>query len=208
MINNIIKIGYQGIEGSNSEQTSKTFSQKLFSGKKVEFVPLVTSQNVVNKLIAKEIDYGVMAFENNIGGIVEETRLALENLNYKIIQKLKLDIHHCLFVKNKSIDTTKVTKIISHEQALKQCSNFIAKNFPTIQTQKAEDTAICAEMLKNGILPDSTAIICRKNAGENRGLRLLAENIENQKSITEFYLIQKQKYVINRLSTMLEKRAN
>ena len=44
--------------------------------------------------------------------------------------------------------------------------------------------------LKNGILPDSTTIICRKNAGENRGLRLLAENIENQKSITEFYLIK------------------
>lgn len=190
MINNIIKIGHQGIEGSNSEQASKTFSQKLFSGKKAEFIPLVTSQNVVNKLIAKEIDYGVMAFENNIGGIVEETRLALENLNYKIIQKLKLDIHHCLFVKNKSIDTTKVTKIISHEQALKQCSNFIAKNFPCTEIQKAQDTAICAERLQKGLLEDKTAIICRKNAGENRGLHLLAENIENSKSITTFCIIK------------------
>ena len=67
-----MRIGYQGIEGSNSEYAAKVFAEKIGMSQ-VEFVPLISSLNVLGGLKRKEIEYGVFATKNSIGGLVAET---------------------------------------------------------------------------------------------------------------------------------------
>ena len=55
----MMKIGYQGIEGSNSEASARSMAARL-GWTDVEYVPLVHSQGVVSALKAGAVDCGVM----------------------------------------------------------------------------------------------------------------------------------------------------
>lgn len=185
-----IKIGYQGIAGSNSEAASAGFA--VTQGmKNVEYVPLVSSKNVVTSLMAGEIDYGVMASRNHIAGYVHETEEALTGISYHLAAALCLPIHHCLFVKDPSV--THPAVIASHPQALAQCQNTLAQDFADAEQMEIEDTAIGAQYLAEGTLPSNVGILCRRNAGEAFGLYLLRENLEDDPTnATDFIIIEKE----------------
>lgn len=172
-----MRIGYQGIEGSNSENATKILSKELKLNN-VNLVPLITSANVVNELKLKNIDYGVMAIENTIGGLVEETRNALLDVDISVLEEVSIQIHHCIF-KKYEISMDSIRNVASHVQALIQCNKNIEKLFPNCNIIETEDTSIAAKYLKEGILPDNTAVICSKNAGEISKLELISENIED-----------------------------
>ena len=55
-----MKIGYQGMKGSNSEEAAKLMASKLGINV-VEYVPLITSKAVIGELKRNRIDYGVVA---------------------------------------------------------------------------------------------------------------------------------------------------
>ena len=81
--------------------------------------------------------------------------------------------------------------MVSHEQALKQTKATIQKLLPDVKTEAIEDTAIGAYRLANGELEDNVAVICRKNAGEDNGLYLVKENInDSEDNVTEFYMYE------------------
>ncbi len=185
-----IKIGYQGIADSNSEAASIGFAvtQGMTD---VEYVPLVSSKGVVDALKAGEIDYGVMASRNHIAGFVRETEEALTGLTYHLAAALCLPIHHCLFVKDPSVTQPRV--IASHPQALAQCKETLAREFPAAAQEEIEDTAIGARYLADGTLPADTGVLCRKNAGEAFGLHLLREDLEDDPTnATDFIIIEKE----------------
>ena len=185
-----IRIGYQGIEGSNSEAASAGFAvtQEM---KNVEYVPLVSSQRVVDMLVAGDIDYGVMASRNHIAGYVQETEAALTGVSYHLTAALTLPIHHCLFVKDPTV--TNPTIIASHPQALAQCKETLAQEFADAELMEIEDTAIGARYLSDGTLPSNVGVLCRRNAGEAFGLYLLQENLEDDPTnATDFIIIEKE----------------
>ena len=185
-----IRIGYQGIEGSNSEAASAGFAvtQEM---KNVEYVPLVSSQRVVDMLVAGDIDYGVMASRNHIAGYVQETEAARTGVSYHLTAALTLPIHHCLFVKDPTV--TNPTIIASHPQALAQCKETLAQEFADAELMEIEDTAIGARYLSDGTLPSNVGVLCRRNAGEAFGLYLLQENLEDDPTnATDFIIIEKE----------------
>ena len=181
-----MKIGYQGDFFSNSEEAAHLLVKKRGIQNAI-FIPLISSQNVINALKNKEIDFGVMAIQNKIAGPVLETSLALTK-EYEQIDTLALPIHHCLFKKTK---TSAINVVTSHIQALLQTKNYRKKFFPYLQEIESEDTALAAKKLSTGEISDSHAIICRKNAGLFYGLFLIKENIEDdKKNETTFGLFQ------------------
>ncbi len=183
-----MKIGYQGIVGSNSEEAAIIIASKL-NLKNCEFVPLISSENVVNSIISKEVDYGVMAIKNNQGGIVGETQDAIVGKNLKVIETIQMPIHHCIFVKDKNVKIENIHTIASHVQAIAQCEKSIIEKFHNCEKKSVEDTALAAIMLANGELTENTAIICKKTAGEKSNLYLVYENCEDrQDNETEFKL--------------------
>lgn len=180
-----MRIGYQGLEGSNSENAAKILSKELKLNN-VNLVPLITSANVVKELRLKNIDYGVMAIENTIGGLVEETQNALLDMNISVLEEVSVQIHHCIF-KKFEINRDSIKNVASHIQALTQCNKNIEKLFPKCNIIETEDTSITAKYLKDGTLSENTAVICSKSAGELFNLELIKENIEdNSNNYTTF----------------------
>ncbi len=185
---NTIKVGYMGIPFSNSEEMAKVFSKK-FDLKNVELVPLMSARNVMDELVSRRIDYGVLAVENRFAGIVEESRLAKQGVrNLMELDLMWSPIHHCVFKKNKD---DKVTCLVSHIQALLQSQNNLKRLYPGAEFVECEDTAYAAEMLSKGELPEGSAAVCRMDAGEHYGLFLDNKNVEdNPENMTKFSLVK------------------
>ena len=182
-----MRIAYQGIPGSNSEAASVIFAanQGFVSP---EYIPAIHSMGVMELLSCGAADYGVMATQNLVAGPVEETRSALASMSYRTVDAQWLPVHHCLFTRWEGIE---FKRIASHVQALGQCRVNLSMRYPGVELREVEDTAIAARYLADGRLPEDTAVLCRKNAGEAFGLHLVAENLEDDpRNMTEFILIK------------------
>lgn len=175
----MVTIGYQGVEGSNSEEAARQLAEK-HTFRNYSLMPLVSSFNVLDNVIKKRIDYGVVAVSNNKGGIVEESKIVLDHLNIPKFDEITIPITHFLFVKNEKIRLEDIQEIASHPQAFKQCKITLEKDFSHCYLKKDEDTATAARKLSLGILPDTTAVLCRKNAGNMNGLYLFKSNLEDK----------------------------
>lgn len=176
-----------GIPGSNSEQASFDFSDKM-GWTDTEHVPLVDSAGVVQALKEGKCEYGVLAVANITAGPVEETVRSLDGVDHEVVLDQWVPIHHCVFVRNAD---AVVKRISSHIQALLQTKNHLDVLYPDAERIECEDTALAAENLSKGILSDDTAVVCRRNAGEMFGLTMVHENIEDRSdNMTQFHLIR------------------
>lgn len=79
-----------------------------------------------------------------------------------------------------------IKKVISHPQALKQCSDFIKKN--NFEELTASNTAEAAYIVSKSE-DNSLASISNKNAAKIYNLEILKENIENIKGNTTRFII-------------------
>lgn len=176
-----IIVGYQGISGSNTQEAAKQILLKMGINHTVyELVPLICSKKVIASLKNKEIDYGVIAMQNNVGGVVQESFEAIKNENLHLVSTEALLIKHSAFKKRKEIRNEDIRLVISHEQALKQCKNNIARLFPNAQTEAVEDTATAAKYLSEGIYDEHTVAICKIEAGIMYNLYLEKEEIQDR----------------------------
>jgi len=190
----LINIGYQGAEGSNSEEAARQMVARLNIEQPV-LVPLVSSVNVLGQLKRGEIDYGVVAIANSVGGIVNETLNALRDEHLELVGTDVLHIQHSLFKKSSALANKTIVRIISHEQALKQCAKHLAELLPQAELVAVEDTAIGARYLAEGKYGDDTAVLCRNVAGQAHGLFLEQESMQDDpNNRTEFRIFRKPTY--------------
>ena len=175
-----VTIAYMGIPGSNSEQWDE-----------YELLPRVDSRGVVDAMDLEGAEYGVVAVANINAGPVEETRVALEGRDdLEFVLSFWVPIHHCVFIKE-GYDGP-VRHVASHIQALLQTKDNLERLFPGTDRVEVEDTAVAAEYLSEGKLPEDTAVVCRRNAGQMFHLKMIHENIEDRAdNMTEFHLLRK-----------------
>jgi len=174
----MIRIGYQGIEGSNAEQAAKDLVEKL-KLHDVEYVPLIDSGRVIKAMKTGDTDYGVCAVYNSAAGMVLETFFATNGVELLIRGETTMTIHHCLFKKSPEVPDEKLRFVASHVLALKQCEGHLKYRYPHLRNIEVEDTGKAAKDLAEGELSEEYAVLCRKNAGELFNLCLIDENIED-----------------------------
>ncbi|MDO5305320.1 MAG: prephenate dehydratase domain-containing protein, partial [bacterium] len=58
-----------------------------------------------------------------------------------------IPINHCLM--SKSADKAEIKEVISHSQALGQCSGYLCKNFPNVRITAAASTSEAAKSLQD-----------------------------------------------------------
>lgn len=177
-INKPLKIGYQGTPGSNAETATKAIVKRL-KLQNVELVPLTTSQNVCDHLVEGSIDFGVMARQNSISGMISETLKAVPSKDLHRVTFQVVPINHCLF-KLPDVPMNTLTTIASHEEALCQTKNIRARMFPQLNELQTEDTALSAKQLAEHILPETTAVLCSKQAGLQHNLDLVCEHVADK----------------------------
>lgn len=186
----MIKIGYQGILNSNSEEAAKQFASTL--NEEYLLLPLVSSFNVLDNVNNCNIDYGVVAYKNNTGGLVIETVQAIKFLNLSLVDEITLPIHHFLFVKDQDVLAKDIIAIASHPQAFTQCKENLYHKYKNVELIKDEDTATAARKLKLELFDRFTAVLCRMNAGEDNSLYLLDSYLEDRDDNTTSFRIYKK----------------
>ncbi|MDG2287567.1 MAG: prephenate dehydratase domain-containing protein [Candidatus Marinimicrobia bacterium] len=183
-------IGIQGIEGSFSEEAAKSYCQK-FGITDFELEYLVSSMNVLDGLTKKTIDTGIFAMENAQGGVVIESVEALAKNQCKIIDMFYVEISQNLLAKD-NIALGDIEEIHSHEQALKQCKDYLAEKFWSKKLVEEDDTAKAAQDLAEGKLPDHVGVIASRNSAEKYGLNILENDIHDlKKNLTLFLAVER-----------------
>ena len=187
----MIKIGYQGIQNSNSEAAAIEFV-KHAKLKNYIMLPLVSSFNVLDNVDNGNIDYGVIAYRNNTGGTVKESVQALKFLQLQLVEEITMPISHYLFVKCESISIASIEAIASHPQAFVQCQHTLSENYPNTILVHDEDTATAARKLRLELFSEHTAVLCRKNAGEKNNLYLVHSNLEDRNDNSTSFRVYKK----------------
>jgi len=170
-------VAFQGEHGAYSEIAAT----KLFP--EYELIPMRLFQDIFDALRSNSIDCAVVPIENSIEGSVNEIYDLLLDTDKKITGEIFLKIDHCLIALPNS---TNITKVLSHPQALAQCRNYIKKkNLDAIPTY---DTAGSVRLIKEKKIID-TAAIASKNAAEFYNMKILDQNIEDRKNNFTRFLV-------------------
>jgi prephenate dehydratase len=98
-----------------------------------------------------------------------------------INKEIVIDIHHSISSLNKGIKTKNIAVIFSHPQALGQCKHYLHKHFPNATLVPTASTSAGQKKIKEERLADALAI-GPSFAARINGLKILAENIEDEKN--------------------------
>lgn len=182
---NVANVSYQGICGSYSSEMAKM----LFDGK--EQISKSTFYDVCMSVKSGETQAGVLPIENLSAGSISEVYDLIYENDLNIVMAGELDINHCLLGTGKISD---VKKIISHPQALSQCSNFIKEN--NFEKEEGVNTAVCAYNLSLS-KDKSVGVICNKINSRYYNLNILKENISDIcDNKTRFVVVTKEKVIL------------
>ena len=178
-----LKIAIQGIKGSNHHQVAKDCY-----GDDIELVECLSFDELVDKLLSKEADQGVMAIENSIAGSIIPNYALVNHNDLHIIGEYYLNIHHNLMVL-KGQKISDISEVSSHPMALLQCKEYF-RQYPHIKLVEDVDTAETAKRIQERKLAH-VAAIAPKVAAELYGLDIVANDIQTIKNnATRFIIVQ------------------
>lgn len=168
-----MKIGFLGPQGTYTEGAAKAAVAEA------EHVPYASVESVFDAVARQEVDRGLVPIENVIQGPVTET---LDNLFHcadrvKIVDMLMLPIQHAIGVFSPQ---SRVSRILSKDQALKQCSAYLQANFPQAQCVEVDSTSAAMQAIATQHLQDAAAI-GSETALKQYGLHVLDRDIGNVK---------------------------
>lgn len=164
-----LKIAYTGIEGAYGHIAAR----RLYPNS--ELIPNNNFNQAYQSVEKGICDRAVLPIENSFAGDVGEVMDLIFSGSLYINKIYDLEIeHNFLAISDSKLSDIKT--VISHPQALAQCSKFIEKyNFKTID---AVNTAIAAKRLKDA--NDKTlAVIASRETADVYGLSILQERINN-----------------------------
>ncbi|MFV0314869.1 MAG: bifunctional chorismate mutase/prephenate dehydratase [Anaerotignum sp.] len=191
-------VACQGVEGSYAERACG----KLFAIPNKMFFN--SFESVFNAVETGLCQYGVLPIENSSAGSVTEVYDLMVRHKFYIVKSLKLHINHVLVAKN-GVKLSDIKEIISHEQALQQCSEFL-KNSPNVSVKVFENTATAAKYIAECDRRDIAAIASPECA-KLYGLDILKDDVQNnQNNYTRFICIAKNMEIYagaNKISLML-----
>ena len=176
-------VACQGVEGAYSQIAC----EKIF---KNPFILYFKSFDGVFSAIEQGMcQYGILPIENSTAGSVNKVYDLMIRHNFSIVRTFRLKIDHNLMA-TKGAALADIKEIYSHEQAIGQCSEFLA-SLPGVKVTAVENTAVAAKMVSESGRKDVAAISSRSCA-ELYGLSCLASSIQDKgNNRTRFICISK-----------------
>ena len=134
-------------------------------------------------------DYGIVAVENILGGVVGEVNELLVNTDLYVVGAVELPIYLCLLTLP-GTDHHDIRSVYSQSQALGQCRNFLSRN--SLEPVQYYDSAGAAKMLAEET-PKSSAVIASKLAAEIYDLEIIKEDIDDfERNMTRFLILSRE----------------
>ena len=132
------QVAYLGPEGTYAEQAAFALA-RLEKIKDPEFVPCVGLRSVIEHVANNRCDAGVVPVENSVeGGVTASLDALWANPELSIRRALVLPIQHALISGG---NLNEISEVLSHPQALAQCSGWLEKNLPTALQLPTSSTA-------------------------------------------------------------------
>jgi prephenate dehydratase len=138
-------IAFLGPKGSYSDQAASEYvSRADLAGA----IPFGTITQIALSVRNEQVQYGLLPFENSIGGFVGETHrllLAPQDPGWHVIADVTISISNNLLVKP-GTRPSDLRKIISHPEALRESANWLKANTRTVFLSGAQMESSCVAM--------------------------------------------------------------
>lgn len=190
-------VACQGTEGAYSQIAC----DRLFSRPSIMYMS--SFQGVFQAVEKNLCRYGILPIENSVHGSVTEVYDLMKKYNFHIAREIKIFVSHVLLTKGKK-DLSEIKEIYSHEQAIGQCSDFLA-SLKGVKVTVMENTAMAAQMVAQSDRHD-VAAISSQNCADLYGLTVVSDRIQNsENNYTRFICISKEMEIYpgsNKISLM------
>jgi chorismate mutase/prephenate dehydratase len=180
-----ITVAYQGTEGAYGHEAARRHFG--VERRPVTFKAYRSFRETLEAVQQGHADRAVLPIENSTAGSVHEVYDLLFQMHLAIVGEEIVEVRHCLLgVPGATLDG--LTRVVSHPQALAQCSEFLAER-PGVEQQPAANTAVAAKRVaEEGVT--TQAAIASAEAGDRYGLVVLARDIANQAvNLTRFVVV-------------------
>ena len=164
-----LKISYSGIEGAYGY---------IAASRMYPNCELISNSNFTQAFKSVEngiCDRAVLPIENSFAGDVGEVMDLIFSGSLYINRMYDLEVEHNLMA-NENVSMEDIKIVVSHPQALAQCSKFIEEN--NFKTIEEVNTAFAAKRLSDS-KDKNMAVIASKETADAYGLKILKESINN-----------------------------
>ena len=177
-------VACQGVEGAYSQLACC----KMFDAPSIMYCK--SFEGVFQSVQSGLCRFGLLPIENSSYGSVGAVYDLMRNYNFSIVRAMKLHVDHCLLAKH-GTTLEDVRVIYSHEQAIGQCSEFLAK-LPNAKVVACANTAEAARMASEST-ETGVAAIASHTCAALYELSTLAEHIQNRENnYTRFICITRE----------------
>ena len=180
-----IRVAYLGPKGTYAEKAAKALAS-LENLASPEFLPCKGLRSVIDNLANNLCEAAVVPIENSVEGGVTATLDSLwRNQNIFIHRAVVLPIQHSLMSCG---SITSISEVLSHPQAIAQCSQWLNDHIPNAVHLPTNSTAEAIRMVKGSSF---RAAIGSKDASKD--LNILAYPINDiEGNCTRFVLLSKK----------------
>ncbi len=177
------RVACQGVEGAYSQIAA----ERLFELPQISYYKSFDA--VFSAIESGECEYGVLPIENSTAGSVKKVYELMLEHEFHIVRSVRIKIDHNLLCRRGS-RLSDIKEIISHEQAIHQCSAFL-RSLGDIKITVAPNTAVAAMTVAESGRYDIAALSSRFCA-ELYGLENIAPSIQDMgNNHTRFICISK-----------------
>ncbi len=190
----VFTVGIQGGKGSFNEEAIHYYLQRNNITKyKIEY--LYTAENVLRALESGEVDRGIFAIHNSVGGVVYETIEAMAKYKFALVEEFAIIISHALMIREDAT-LSDITTIMTHPQVFAQCKQTLIQKYPNLQQASGKgeliDHALVAKYMSEGKLPKNIATMGSKILAEIYNLKIVEDNLQDLKeNYTSFILVKR-----------------
>jgi len=180
-----IRVSYQGTDGAFSHQAAMRHFEQRYTN--VNCIGYTRFEEAANAVLNGEADVSILPIENTTAGSINDTYDLLNEKDLFVMGEEVLHINHCLMAP-KDVEVTNIRRILSHPQAIAQCSKFLT-SLPRCHVESYFDTAMAARKVRDD--DDlSQAAIASSYAAEIYGLTILKRDLANQsENFTRFLIV-------------------
>ncbi|MHC5023994.1 MAG: prephenate dehydratase [Planctomycetota bacterium] len=177
-----LRVGYLGPPGSFSHVAATRHF-----GSSVEFDDLHEIAHVFEEVAAARCHYGLVPYENSIGGSVTDTLDAFQLHDVTIYAEALISVSQTLLA---NCPANEISRIYSKPQIFSQCRQWLSKQYPDAALVPMPSSSAAVQRAAD---EPAAAAIGSLLAGELYGVKPLFEDIEdNPNNVTRFLIIGRE----------------
>ncbi|MDX6640484.1 MAG: prephenate dehydratase [Solirubrobacteraceae bacterium] len=169
----MVRLGHLGPAGTFTEEAARAAATPAGA----ELVPYPTVADTVEAVLAGEVDAVLVPIENSLEGSVTTTVDALSaEPRLHMVGETVLAIRHCLIAREPT-ELARIEAVLSHPQALAQCTRFLRERLPAARLVPTGSTAEGVQAL--AAEPPTSAAIASRIAARVHGGVIVCDGIED-----------------------------